>query len=195
VTITLPAEDRFTITKEFAEAMILYAMGGRAAEELIFNIKTTGASNDIEKATDIARKMVCNWGMSDRIGPLAVGKKEDEEIFLGRGVSPSNNFSQHVAQTIDEEIHRIVTDSYTKALNILRENKNKLVGLAEALLIKETLNSSEMSRILAGEDIVTEEELVAYNKRKEVAKNWQVNPEIVEKATVLNPGTELPAVS
>lgn len=186
VTVTLPAEDRFTITKEFAEAMILYAMGGRAAEELIFNIKTTGASNDIQKATEIARKMVCNWGMSDRIGPLSIGKKEDEEVFLGRGVNPSDSYSQQIAQTIDEEIHRIVSDSYTKALELLKENKEKLVGLAEALLVKETLNSSEMLRIIAGENIVTKEELAAYEKRREVAKNWQGTPEQIEKGPALN---------
>ena len=195
VTVTLPSEDRFTMTKEFAEAMILYAMGGRAAEELIFNIKTTGASNDIHKATEIARKMVCNWGMSDKIGPLSIGKKEDEEIFIGRGMSPSDSFSQKIAQTVDEEIHRLVTEGYQKALAILSENKAKLVALAEALLVKETLNSSEMNRVISGENIVTEEEVKAYKKRREVAKNWQLTG--AEPADLESPivGKEIPTSS
>ncbi len=187
VTVTLPSEDRFTMTKEFAEGMISYAMGGRAAEELIFNIQTTGASNDIQKATDIARRMVCSWGMSEKIGPLSIGKKEDEEIFLGRGSSPSDAFSQKVAQTVDEEIHRLVTEGYEKALTLLRENHDKLVALAEALLVKETLNATEMARVIAGENIVTEDEVKAYTKRREVAKNWQLTgsetPDLADSLT------------
>ena len=191
VTVTLPSEDRFTMTKEFAEAMIQYAMGGRAAEELMFNTRTTGASNDIQKATEIARKMVCNWGMSDKIGPLSVGKKEDEEVFLGRGMGSSETHSQKVAQLIDEEIHKLVSDAYTKALQTLKDNKEKLVGIAEALLVKETLNASEMSRILKGENIVTEEELLAYNKRKEVAKNWNQDGEGSEENKAHSTGDAL----
>ncbi|MBI2603261.1 MAG: ATP-dependent metallopeptidase FtsH/Yme1/Tma family protein [Deltaproteobacteria bacterium] len=172
VTVMLPTEDRFTMTREYATGLIQYAMGGRAAEELIFDTKTSGAGDDIYKATEIARKMVCNWGMSEKIGPLSVGKKEDEEIFIGRGYNPSASFSDKVAQTIDDEIHRIVNEGYQKALALLKGNREKLVAIAEALLVKETLNAEEMRRIIAGENIVTEDEIQAYNKRKEVAKNW-----------------------
>lgn len=197
VTITLPSEDSFTLTREFAESLISYAMGGRAAEELIFNTRTTGASNDIEKATEIARKMVCNWGMSEKIGPLALGKKEDEEVFMGRGMSPSNSFSQQVAQTIDEEIHLLVNTGYKQALTILKDNKEKLVALAEALLIKETLNAEEMKKVISGENIVTADEVKAYQKRQEAAKNWNKEPSpddvLGSDKTIL--GKEVPANS
>ena len=171
VTVMLPKEDRWSLSKEYAEGMIVYAMGGRAAEELIFNGQTSGASDDIKKATDIARHMTCHWGMSDKIGPLAIGKR-DEEVFMGRGVSSGEMHSERVAQDVDDEIRRLVGQGYEKAMNILRENKEKLVEIAEALLIKETLHLGEIQRIMAGENVVTEDEIAAYKKRIEVAKNW-----------------------
>lgn len=177
VTITVPDEDRFTMTRELAEGMILYAMGGRAAEELMFKTRTTGVSNDLEKATDIARKMVCNWGMSEKIGPISIGKKDGEEVFLGRSVGNSEHFSQSTAQLVDEEIQRILTDTYDKALDMLTKNKDKLTSLAEALLVKETLNADEMKRVINGENIVTEAERVAYKKRNDSAKNWKTEEE------------------
>jgi len=182
VTIMLPAEDRFTFTKGYAESVIKYAMGGRAAEELIFGTKTSGAGDDIYKATDIARKMVCNWGMSDKIGPLAIGKREGEEVFVGRGVNPADAFSDKISQLVDEEVHRIVTEGYEQAYKILENNQEKLTALAEALLIKETLNSSEMLQILDGKNIITADEIEAYNKRVELAVNWQRNPPLDENS-------------
>lgn len=171
VTVMLPKEDRLSLSKEYAEGMIIYAMGGRAAEELIFNGKTSGASDDIKKATDIARRMTCNWGMSEKIGPLAIGKR-DEEVFMGRGMNSGEMHSERVAQDVDDEIRRLVGQGYEKALNILKENREKLVEIAEALLIKETLHKDEIQRIMAGENVVTEDEIAAYKKRIEVAKNW-----------------------
>lgn len=171
VTVMLPKEDRWSLSKEYAEGMIVYAMGGRAAEELIFNGQTSGASDDIKKATDIARRMTCHWGMSDKIGPLAIGKR-DEEVFMGRGTSSGEMHSERVAQDVDDEIRRLVSQGYEKAMNILKDNREKLVEIAEALLIKETLQKDEIQRIMAGENIVTEDEIAAYKKRIEVAKNW-----------------------
>ena len=170
VTIMLPVEDRLTISKEYAEGMIAYAMGGRAAEELIFNRLTTGAGDDINKATDIARKMVCNWGMSDKLGPLALGKKGQDEVFLGREISQSRNFSERVAEEIDEEIHRLVTNGAKQAFRILKDNRDKLETLAEALLIKETIDSDEMTRVLNGENIITEEDRSRYEESRRKAK-------------------------
>lgn len=170
VTIMLPVEDRLTISKEYAEGMIAYAMGGRAAEELIFNRQTTGAGDDINKATDIARKMVCNWGMSEKLGPLALGKKGQDEVFLGREISQSRNFSERVAEEIDEEIHRLVTSGAKQALKILKDNRDKLENLAEALLIKETIDSDEMMRIVSGENIITSEDRTRYEESRRKAK-------------------------
>ncbi|MEY4631863.1 MAG: hypothetical protein RIQ81_1983 [Pseudomonadota bacterium] len=176
VTVMLPTEDRLTLTKEYAEGMIAYAMGGRAAEELIFHKQTTGAGDDINKATEIARKMVCNWGMSDKLGPLALGKK-NEEVFLGREMGQMRNFSEKVAEEIDAEIHRIVTGAYKKALNILRDHRDKLETLAEVLLIKETVESTDMEKIMRGEKLLTEEDRRSY----EEARLRESNPDAAGK--------------
>ncbi|MDD9950107.1 MAG: ATP-dependent zinc metalloprotease FtsH [Zetaproteobacteria bacterium] len=172
VTMMLPKEDRVSISKEYAEARIVYAMGGRAAEELIFDARTSGAEDDLKQATDIARRMICQWGMSDRIGPIAVGQNE-REVFVGRGSNGGHDIhSESVAEQIDSEIQRLTQEGYDRALGILRDNRDKLEAIAEALLIKETLSSEEMARVMDGENIVTEEEVQAYKQRIEDAKNW-----------------------
>ncbi len=173
VTMMLPREDKLSLSKKYAEGMIVYAMGGRAAEKLMFDSQTSGASDDIKKATDIARKMVCHWGMSDKVGPLAIGKR-DEEIFLGRGSQQSEFFSEKLAQLIDEEIHRLVSDGYEKALAVLKEYQSNLVALAEALLIKETLGAQDIARVMGGEEIITVEEREHYNQRKTMAQKWHL---------------------
>src|SRR5690606_38615377 len=122
------------------------AMGGRAAEEVIFGHQTTGAGDDINKATDIARKMVCSWGMSEKLGPLSFGK-QGEEVFLGREMGTSRNYSEKVAQLIDDEVQRIVMAGYTKAVELLKEHRKVLEQLAEALLLKETIETSDIDRI------------------------------------------------
>lgn len=172
VTVMLPEEDRVTLTKSYAEGFILYAMGGRAAEELVYKMRTSGASDDIQRATEVANKMIRFWGMSEIIGPRAVGKK-DEEVFMGRGYASQEYLSQKTAELVDDEIHNLLTSLYNKALTILTENRDKLDALAEALVIKETLDSAEMARILDGESIVTEEEIASYEKRKEDQKKWR----------------------
>lgn len=170
VTIMLPQEDRLTISREYAEGMIAYAMGGRAAELLIFNRYTTGAGNDIQQATDTARKMVCNWGMSEKLGPLAFGKK-NEEVFMGREFGGSGrNYSEKVAEEIDAEIHRLVTEGSNNAYRILKENRDKLEVLGEALLIKETIDGEDIKRVLAGQSIVTEEDKAKYETSRLKAK-------------------------
>ena len=161
VTIMLPEEDRYNLTKEYAEGMIAYAMGGRAAEELMFEKQTTGAGDDIKKATDIARKMVCNWGMSDKLGPLALGK-DNEEVFLGKEIQSNRNFSEKVAEEVDKEIHRLVTTGYNNAFKILQDHKDKLIAIAETLLVKETLGAKQINDIMDGVEIVSEEERKAF---------------------------------
>ena len=174
VTIMLPDEDRLTISKEYAEGMIAYAMGGRAAEDLVFNRQTTGAGDDITKATDIARKMVCNWGMSEKMGPLAFGKKEGAEVFLGREMSQARGYSERIAEEIDGEIHRLVTAGAKQAFKILKDNADKLEILAEALLIKETIDGSEIRRVLNGEQLLTDADRAQYEDTRRKAKESRI---------------------
>lgn len=152
VTTYLPIDEKHTYGKNYLEAMITYALGGRAAEMLIFNQITTGAGNDIERSTAIARKMVCEWGMSDKLGPLAYGTKE-EEIFLGREITRSKNFSEQTAVVIDEEVKRIVTRCMKRADKILKENLPLLHSLSNALLEREILDSEEIDKIIRGEEL------------------------------------------
>ncbi|MDT3697633.1 MAG: ATP-dependent zinc metalloprotease FtsH [Ignavibacterium sp.] len=152
VTSYLPIDEKHTYSKEYLEAMITYALGGRAAEKLVFNHYTTGAGNDIEKATNIARKMVCEWGMSDKLGPLAYGAKE-EEIFLGREIQKHRDYSEKTAIEIDEEIRNIINIAFERAVKILSENMNLLHRLSEELLEREILDAEEIDRIIRGEHL------------------------------------------
>jgi len=152
VTTYLPIDEKHTYSKEYLVAMITYALGGRAAEKLIFNQLTTGAGNDIERATEIARKMVCEWGMSDKLGPLAYGAKE-EELFLGREITRTRNFSEHTAISIDQEVRKIVTNAMKRSEQILRDNLDTLHSLSNALLEREILDSEEIDKIMRGEEL------------------------------------------
>jgi len=152
VTSYLPIDEKHTYSREYLEAMITYALGGRAAEKLVFNHYTTGAGNDIEKATNIARKMVCEWGMSDKLGPLAYGAKE-EEIFLGREIQKHRDYSEKTAIEIDEEIRSIINSAFERAVKILSENMNLLHSLSEELLEREILDAEEIDRIIRGEHL------------------------------------------
>lgn len=150
VTMTLPTEDRVNMDREKAENSIAFLMGGRVAEELVLGQKTTGAGNDIERATDIARRMVCEWGMSDVLGPLAYGNKE-EQIFIGRDISRSRDFSEQTAQTIDREVRDIVDRNYRRARVILSEKLPILNEMTRALLEYETINGEDVDAICRGE--------------------------------------------
>lgn len=149
VTHSLPIDERHTYSKSYCEAMIAKMMGGRAAEKLVYGSLSTGAGNDIEQATNLARKMVCEWGMSDVIGPLTFGKKE-EEVFLGREIATQRNFSEKTAQLIDEEIRKIVEKQEKRAVKILKEKLNLLHELAKLLLKKEILNNQEIDDVING---------------------------------------------
>ncbi|HBA72878.1 MAG: cell division protein FtsH [Geobacteraceae bacterium GWC2_55_20] len=150
VTMQLPIEDKHSYSRESLLARIAVLMGGRAAEDLIFNTFTTGAGNDIERATEMARKMVCEWGMSDKMGPLSFGKK-DESIFLGREMAMHKNFSEKTAENIDDEIKRIVDESYDRALTLLRDNLKNLHKLSICLIEKENLSGAEVDEIMASD--------------------------------------------
>jgi cell division protease FtsH len=151
ITMQLPTEDKHSYSREVLLNRIAVLMGGRAAEEIIFKSKTTGAGNDIERATEIARKMVCEWGMSDTLGPVTFGKK-DEQIFLGRDMASHKNYSEATAVEIDGEIRHIVDDSYKRVLFLLNDNIEVLHRLSLELFEKENLSGAEVDVIVKGGD-------------------------------------------
>jgi cell division protease FtsH len=149
LTQQLPPEDRLNMSKEYAVNRVAILMGGRVAEEIVFGQQTTGAGNDIEVATDLARKMVCEWGMSDRMGPLAFGKK-DEQIFLGREIAQHQDYSEQTAVEIDVEVRRIIMENYERAKQLVSSNMDKLKAIAEALLEYETIDTADIDNLMAG---------------------------------------------
>jgi cell division protease FtsH len=152
LTTYLPIDEKHTYSKKYLEAMITYALGGRAAEKIVFGELTTGAGNDIERSTDIARKMVCEWGMSEKLGPLTYGQK-DEEIFLGRQITRHKNYSDETAVMIDEEVKAIVERAMERAERILNENIHLLHKLSAALLEREILDANEIDTIIRGDEL------------------------------------------
>ena len=147
-TMALPIEDRYLQSKTEFEDKIAGLLGGNASERLIFGDTTTGASNDIEKATDLARRMVTEWGMSDKLGPLAFGKR-DEMIFLGREIGEQRNYSDDVAKMIDEEVRAIVEKGYARATQVLTENRQRLLTLADKLIAEETVEGDEFESLFS----------------------------------------------
>ncbi len=176
VTSYLPIDEKHTYSKEYLESVITYALGGRAAEKLIFNHYTTGAGNDIEKATSIARKMVCEWGMSDKLGPLSYGAKE-EEIFLGREIQRHKDYSERTAIDIDEEVRAIVTAAMQDAEKILTKNIELLHRLSKELLEREILDGDEIDKLIKGEELPP----VNKNGNGEIIKDVDEIPEHVKK--------------
>jgi len=148
-TMPLPEGDRYLMARSKFEDELAGLLGGRAAEELIFNDITTGAANDLERATKLARKMVTEYGMSERLGPLTFGRKE-ELVFLGREIGEQRNYSEEVAQAIDKEIRRLISEAHEKAKSILTQHKDTLVRLAKKLIEVETLEGEELEAILSG---------------------------------------------
>jgi len=148
LTQQLPIDERHTYPKDYLISTLTVLLGGRAAEELVFQHYTTGAGNDLERATELARKMVCNWGMSEELGPVTFGKRE-EHIFLGREFAQAKDFSEETARTIDAAIKNMVMGSYQKARDLLAGHRAQLQALAQTLLTKETLDAAEIDRILA----------------------------------------------
>jgi cell division protease FtsH len=151
VTMQLPETDKHNYTLDYLNTQIAVMMGGRLAEEIFLNQMSTGAGNDIERATEMSRKMVCEWGMSS-LGPLTFGKKE-EQIFLGRELSQHRDFSEETAREIDSEVRRLVNTGYEKAKNVILENRDAMVRIALALLEREVLDANELKLILEGKQL------------------------------------------
>jgi cell division protease FtsH len=151
VTMQLPEDDKHTVTKDYLETQLCILMGGRIAEEIFLKQMTTGAGNDIERATDLARKMVCEYGMS-RLGPLTFGKKE-EQIFLGREIAQHRDFSEETARQIDGEVRSLVDEAYRSAYEILNTNQDKMHRMSAALLERETLDANEIRLIIENKEL------------------------------------------
>jgi cell division protease FtsH len=147
LTQQLPLDERHTYPKDYLTATLTVLLGGRAAEDLVFNQFTTGAGNDLERATDLARKMVCNWGMSEELGPITFGRRE-EHIFLGREISQPKDFSEETARLIDHAMKNLVEGAYQKAKDLLATHRAVLQALAQALLERETLDTQEIDAVI-----------------------------------------------
>lgn len=152
VTSYLPIDERHNYSKDYLETLLCHLLGGRVAEMLVMDQLTTGAGNDIERATDLTRKMVCEWGMSEKLGPVTFGKKE-EEIFLGREIAQHRDFSEKTAQEIDAEVRQIITKAENRVRKLLSQNVDKLHQLAEALLEREILDGEQIDLILSGKKL------------------------------------------
>jgi cell division protease FtsH len=149
LTQQLPIDEKHNYSREYLEDQIAILLGGRIAEEITIGSITTGAGNDLERATDLARRMVCEWGMSHAMGPLTFGKKE-EQIFLGREIAQHQDYSEDTALRIDQEVKRFVTDNYSRAASLLSGHKQRVLDMADALLTRETLDAEQVKRICAG---------------------------------------------
>jgi cell division protease FtsH len=148
-TLILPDEDRYLTNRTKFEAELVTMLGGRAAEEVVFNRITTGASNDLERATEIARKMIMEYGMSDDLGPMTYGERE-EMIFLGRSIAEHRNYSESVARKIDAEVRQVISKSYSRALEVMTVHRDLLDKLAHQLEQQEALTEAEVEALFAG---------------------------------------------
>jgi len=188
VTQQLPKEDRYLITREQAFTAVTVLVSGRAAEEIIFAEQTSGAGSDLERATDLARKMVCDWGMSNKLGPLTFGKRE-EQIFLGKELAYHQNYSEETALEIDQEIKGIVSGAYERSKELLNKNMEALHRIALALLERETLEEADIDRLIRGQELLPikaepGKEAPAKAKEKASAKEKSKVPPIIKPEPV-----------
>jgi cell division protease FtsH len=152
LTAMVPAEDRLAYTRDELVSRLAGMLGGRAADIIVFGERTTGAANDIEAATNLARRMVCEWGMSEKIGPLALGHK-DEMVFLGKDLGAQRNYSEETAEVIDGEIKELVEGGLKRALSVLESNRETLERLARTLLEREQIDGDGMAKVMRGESL------------------------------------------
>jgi cell division protease FtsH len=185
VTAQLPMNEKHNYSESYIKTRLNVLLGGRAAEKLVFNELTTGGGNDIEVATEMARKMVCEWGMSDLVGPLTFGKK-DEEIFLGREIATKRDYSESTAMKIDEEVNRIIREAEKEAMKLLKDNENKLHRVAKELLKYETIDGNDLDKIMAGKRLRRRRSKSANGakdgKAKESASKTSEEKKVAEKS-------------
>ena len=181
LTQQLPTDEKHNYSRDYLIDQIAILLGGRIAEEISMDSVTTGAGNDLERATELARRMVCEWGMSDAMGPLTFGKKE-EQIFLGREIAQHQDYSEDTALKIDQEVKRFVTDNYQRAHGLLTANKDTLVKIAEALLAREVLDAEQVKRLASGLPL---DEPVHAAARVAVADEDEARPRQKERAPIV----------
>jgi cell division protease FtsH len=181
LTQQLPAEEKHNYSRDYLNDQIAILLGGRIAEEITMDSLTTGAGNDLERSTELARRMVCEWGMSDAMGPLTFGKKE-EQIFLGREIAQHQDYSEDTALKIDQEVKRFVTDNYQRSHRVLTENKDTLVKIAEALLAREVLDADQVRRLAAGLPLDEPQPVAA---RAAVADEDEARPRQKERSPIV----------
>jgi len=186
----LPEDEKHTYSKSYLKKILISTLGGRSAEELILDEVSSGAGNDLEKATELARKMVCEWGMSEKLGPVTFGKKE-EAIFLGREIAQHRDYSDETARQIDAEVKALIEEAHQEAMRVLKKHKDELVKVAEILLERETLSGEEMDLILAGR----EDELPPILRTKEVKSKPKRRHRKVKKKAEEPPAEAEPEVS
>jgi cell division protease FtsH len=175
-TLSLPKEDRYYMTRSELLDRVTQLLGGRVAEDLVLNEVSTGAQNDLERATELVRKMIMEYGMSEKLGPLTFGHKQ-EQVFLGRDIARDRNYSEEVASAIDREVRHFIDESYDKATRLLKENRDKLDLLAQTLLERETLEAEELERLLSGgEAAAAEPELEGAREDSEIVTEGKVPP-------------------
>ena len=180
LTMQLPIEDKYMLSRDYLLKSINILLAGRAAEEIIFNERTTGAGNDLERATEIARKMVTEWGMSEKVGPIRLAKKEGA-VFLGKEMSSSNDHSEATSIEVDNEVKEIIVNANSEAVNLLKTNEKHLHDLANLLLEKETVDSKELDELLgidSSSDLNISNDAKTEKKQKNEDSSWQgINPE------------------
>src|SRR6266508_4146119 len=181
LTQQLPTDEKHNYSRDYLNDQIAILLGGRIAEEITMDSLTTGAGNDLERATELSRRMVCEWGMSDAMGPLTFGKKE-EQIFLGREIAQHQDYSEDTALQIDQEVKRFVTDNYKRAHRLLTESKETLVQIAEALLAREVLDAEQVRRLAAGLPLEESQPVAA---RPVVAEADEARPRHKERAPIV----------
>jgi len=181
LTQQLPAEEKHNYSRDYLNDQIAILLGGRIAEEITMDSLTTGAGNDLERATELSRKMVCEWGMSDAMGPLTFGKKE-EQIFLGREIAQHQDYSEDTALKIDHEVKRFVTENYHRSHAILSGNKDTLVAMADALIAREVLDADQVKRIAAGLPLDAPQQVAA---RTAVADEDEARPRQKERSPLV----------
>lgn len=189
VTMQLPTDDRYSLSKTYALNQIAVMMGGRLAEEIKFSELTSGAGNDIEKATDLAQKMVREWGMSEKMGPLVYGKK-DGQIFLGKDFSQSSDYSDVTAQEIDREIKSIITEQYLRAKSLLENNLDKLERIGRALLEYETIDGQELLALMKGEPLTREKPVQRVKSREDLLAEKNERDEAAQESSGLSLSAE-----
>jgi cell division protease FtsH len=181
LTQQLPADEKHNYSRDYLNDQIAILLGGRIAEEITMNNLTTGAGNDLERATELARRMVCEWGMSDAMGPLTFGKKE-EQIFLGREIAQHQDYSEDTALKIDHEVKKFVTDNYERAHQLLTAGKETLVQIADALLAREVLDGEQVKRLASGLPLDTPQTAIP---RVPVAEEDDARPRQKERTPIV----------